>query len=71
MRPIKAKIFTYCTTDINLPGELQINAWLAENADIEIVQMLQSESMVARDNQIERNLSVTLLYRPPAEDETA
>ena len=63
MQAIKAKIFSYCTTDINPPGELQINAWLADNSDVEIVKMLQSESMVALDNRIERNLSITLLYR--------
>ena len=63
MRVTKAKIFSYCTTDINPPGELQINAWLAENTDIEIVNMVQSESMVALDNRVERNLSITLLYR--------
>ena len=63
MQAIKAKIFSYCTTNINPPNELQINAWLAEHPDIEIVQLLQSESMVARENEIERNLSITLLYR--------
>ena len=67
MKPLKAKIFSYCTTNINPPEELQINAWLAENPDIEIVRMLQSESMVAHQNDIERNLSITLLYRHPGE----
>lgn len=63
MEPIKAKIFNYCTKDINPPSELQINDWLADRPDITIVQMLQSESMVAIDGSIERNLSITLLYR--------
>ncbi len=67
MRAIEAKIFSYCTTNINPPGELQINAWLAENRDIEIVNVLQSESMVIHKNRIERNLSITLLYRQAAQ----
>ena len=64
MEPLHAKIFSYCTTNINPPGELQLNEWLEENPAIEIVQVLQSESMVAHDNQLERNLTITLLYRP-------
>ncbi len=63
MEPLQAKIFSYCTTNINPPGELQLNEWLAENPDIEIVHVLQSESMVAHGKTIERNLTVTLLYR--------
>ena len=63
MGSLKAKIFSYCTTNINPPGEMQINAWLSQNPDIEIVNMLQSESMVALESSIERNLTVTLLYR--------
>jgi len=63
MEPLKAKIFSYCTTNINPPGELQLNQWLAENSQVEIVHMLQSESMVVHDEQVERNLTVTLLYR--------
>ena len=63
MGEIKAKIFSDLTTNINPPGELQINAWLAEHPDIEIVHMLQSEAMVAVEGGIERNLSITLLYR--------
>ena len=63
MGEIKAKIFSDLTTNINPPGELQINAWFAEHPDIEIVHMLQSESMVVVENGIERNLSITLLYR--------
>ena len=63
MSAIRAKIFSYCTTNINPPGELQINHWLKENPDIEIVDMLQSESMVAQENRVERNLTITLLFR--------
>lgn len=67
MEPIKAKIFSYCTKDINPPNELQLNSWLADHPDIAIVQILQSESMVALEESIERNLSITLLYRKTAE----
>ncbi len=63
MNAIKAKIFSYCTTDINPPNELQINEWLADHPGITIVQMLQSESMTAlENNSVERNLTITLLY---------
>jgi hypothetical protein len=65
MSTIRAKIFSYCTTNINPPGELQINQWLKENPDIEIVDMLQSESMVTQEIRIERNLTITLLFRQP------
>ena len=64
MEPLKAKIFSYCTTNINPPGELQINQWLEEHPDIDIVHVLQSESMAVHDQELERNLTVTLLYRP-------
>jgi hypothetical protein len=64
MEPLKARIFSYCTTNINPPGELQINEWLEENPEIEIAHMLQSESMVVHDAELERNLTITLLYRP-------
>ncbi|MEJ2156991.1 MAG: hypothetical protein P8X96_16770 [Desulfobacteraceae bacterium] len=67
MEPIKAKIFSYCTKDINPPNELQINTWLADHPGIAIIQTVQSESMVAIENRIERNLSITLLYRESAE----
>jgi len=63
MKAMKAKIFSYCTADINPPTEVQINAWLEENPKIDIVQILQSESMAAFDNRVERNLSITILYR--------
>ena len=68
MHALKAKIFSHCTTNINSHGELQINDWLADNPGIEIVKMLQSESMVSHDNGIELNLTITLLYRPPAKE---
>lgn len=63
MEPLKAKIFSYCTTDINPPGELQLNLWLEENPEIDIVQVLQSESMTVHKEKLERNLTITLLYR--------
>lgn len=64
MEPLKAKIFSYCTTNINPPGELQLNQWLEENPEVEIVHVLQSESMIAHGEALERNLTITLLYRP-------
>ena len=68
MNAIKAKIFSYCTTNINPPNELQINDWLAEHPGISIVQMLQSESMTAlENNHVERNLTITLLYNDPVD----
>ena len=63
MKPLKAKMFSYCTTNINPPGELQLNQWLEENPEIEIVHVLQSESMTVHKEKLERNLSITLLYR--------
>ena len=63
MNPLKVKIFTYFTLNINPPNELQINQWLAEHPDIDIVNMLQSESMVTARDAIERNLSITIIYR--------
>lgn len=63
MKSLKAKIFSYCTTNLNPPGELQLNQWLEENPEIEIVHVLQSESMAVHAEQLERNLTVTLLYR--------
>lgn len=68
MNAMKAKIFSYCTIDINPPNESQISGWLAEHPDITIVQVLQSEAMAAvEDNRFERNLTITLLYREPAD----
>ena len=63
MEPLKAEIFSYCTTNINPPGELQLNQWLEQNPEIEIVQVLQSESMTVHKGKLERNLTITLLYR--------
>jgi hypothetical protein len=63
MKEIKVKIFNYFSMNINPPNEMQINEWLAQHPDIEIVHISQSESMVNRDNRIERNMSVTILYR--------
>lgn len=63
MKPLKAKIFTHFTLNVNPPNEIQINNWLAENSGIEIVRMSQSESMVVKDNQVDRNLSITIMYR--------
>ena len=68
MSAIKAKIFNHCTANVNPHSELQINNWLADNPDIEIVKMLQSESMVARDTGLELNLTITLLYRQTADE---
>jgi len=63
MKPLKTKIFTYFTLNINPPNEIQINEWLADHPDIEIVHMLQSESMAEKNGEIERNLSITIVYR--------
>jgi len=63
MEPLKSKIFSYCTTNINPPGELQLNQWLEENPEIEIVHVLQSESMTVHKEKLERNLTITFLYR--------
>ena len=68
MSAIKAKTFSHCTTNVNPHSELQINRWLADNPAIEIVQMLQSESMVSRDTRLELNLTITLLYRQTADE---
>jgi hypothetical protein len=63
MNPLKVKIFTYFSMNINPPSEIQINHWLAENSDIEIVDIVQSESMAVKTGEMERNLSITILYR--------
>ncbi|MEW6078808.1 MAG: hypothetical protein AB1724_13410 [Thermodesulfobacteriota bacterium] len=65
MNPLKVKIFTYFSLNINPPNEVQMNRWLADHPDIEIVNMLQSESMATRNEQVERNLSITIVYREP------
>ena len=63
MKSLKARMFSYCNTNINPPGELQLNQWLEENPEIEIVDVPQSESMAVHNKKLERNLTVTLLYR--------
>jgi len=63
MDPLKIKVFTYFTLTISASCEVQLNKWLAKNPNIEIVNMLQSESMVSNKEQIERNMSITVLYR--------
>jgi len=64
MKSLKIKVFNYCIQTINVDNEIQINEWLTENPDIEIVHMLQSESMVAvKESQIERNLTISIFYR--------
>lgn len=66
MKPLKVKIFTHCTQHINPFNETQINEWLAQNQDIEIAHLLQSESMTPlKENQVERNLSISIFYREP------
>ena len=42
MKPLQAKIFSYCTTNINPPSELQLNEWLAENPEVEIVHAIEA-----------------------------
>ena len=64
MKPLQVKIFTHCTRNINPFNETQINAWLADNPEIEIAHLLQSESMARiRDDEVERNLSITVFFR--------
>ena len=63
MKPLQVKIFTYFTLNINPPNEIQINQWFSENPEIEIIDMLQSESMSAKNGGMERNLSITIVYR--------
>lgn len=64
MEPLKVKIFSDCTYYINPSNEQRINAWLAVHPDIDIVNILQSESMIPRGDQaIERNLSISIFYR--------
>lgn len=64
MQPIKVEIFTDCTRNINPSNRLRINAWPADHPDIEIVEILQSESMyVTSGETIDRNLSISIFYR--------
>ena len=66
MGPLKIKIFKEFTRNINPTNEQQITDWLEANQDIEIIKILQSESMIpVGENDIERNLTITLLYREP------
>jgi hypothetical protein len=64
MNDLKVKIFSENTASIRPSNELQINAWLRSHPDIEIVSMMQSESMALNQaDAIEKNLSITLFYR--------
>ena len=63
MNPLKIKVFSYFTLNIGSACEVQVNQWLAENPDIEIVDMRQSESLAAHNEKFERNMTITLLYR--------
>jgi hypothetical protein len=64
MKPLKSKIFTYFSMNINPPSELQINDWLESNPNIEIAHVTQSESMVAMtESSVERSLTITVFYR--------
>lgn len=64
MKPMKVKIFREFSDSIHPPTELQINSWLEENADIEVLHLLQSESMTPiSENDVQRNLTVTIFYR--------
>ena len=69
MKPLKVRVFKEFSRNINPPNELQINRWLEENPEIEIVNLLQSESMFPYgENEIERSLTITILYRKLGED---
>jgi hypothetical protein len=64
MKALQVQIFTDCTRNINPSNQLRINEWLAANPDIEIVEILQSESIfVTGDEKIDRNLSISIFYR--------
>jgi len=63
MNPPKIKVFIYFTLTLSSSCEVQMNNWLAENPNIEIVNMLQSESMTSKNDRIERNMCITVLYR--------
>ena len=69
MKPLKVRVFKEFSRNINPPNELQINRWLEENPEIEIVNLLQSESMFPYgENEIERSLTITILYRKLGKD---
>ncbi|UCH23604.1 MAG: hypothetical protein JSU83_10570 [Deltaproteobacteria bacterium] len=64
MKTIRAKVFSECTQNINPSTELQINNWLESNPDVEITNVVQSESMTrVGERDIERNLTITIFYR--------
>ena len=62
MKPLKAKVFSYYTLSISPPCEIQINTWLEENPGIEVVHLIQSESMAVKNDRLERNMTITILY---------
>lgn len=63
MNSLKIKVFTHFTLTIASSCEVQMNLWLVSHPNIEIVDMLQSESMAVKNDQFERNMSLTVLYR--------
>jgi hypothetical protein len=64
MKPIKVKVFSECTQNINPSNELVINDWLESNPNVEILHVVQSESMTrVSERDIERNLTITIFYR--------
>jgi hypothetical protein len=64
MKPIKVKVFSECTQNINPSNELVINDWLESNSNVEILHVVQSESMTrVSERHIERNLTITIFYR--------
>jgi hypothetical protein len=64
MKALKVKIFTDFTRNINASNQVRINQWLAEHPDIEILHILQTESMcVTGEEKIDRNLSISIFYR--------
>jgi hypothetical protein len=64
MKAMRAKVFSACTQNINPSTELQINNWLESNPDVEITNVVQSESMTrVGERDIERNLTITIFYR--------
>jgi hypothetical protein len=66
MSPLRVRIFTHSTSNIGDSSELQINHWLRDNPAIDIVNLLQSESMTAvGESKLEKNISITVFYREP------
>lgn len=67
MLPIQVRIFTDCSEHINPPIESRINGWLSSKTNIEIVRILQSESMVTQGEQaITHSLSISIFFREPS-----